>query len=610
MRALCVGALALVASLQPVVSPGPAPDTLVRVDAFVADARGRAIETLKPSDFDLREDGVPQTIEGMRFVRAAGRSTGPVSAAPVISDADEQREASRPGVRLFAIYLDEYHITPGAAADRARAAIGRFITDELGPHDLLVVMKPLDSLFAIHLTYDRDAARKTLEAFEGRLGDYTSKNAYEREYMASTPAAMDRMRMQVTLSALNSLAVHLGWASHDARKTLIIVSEGFSAAVRRRGTALPTMEQVVRSANRSNVSIYPIDPGAPMADETSGADALAGAAAQTDGWPVPKRANLDAELRRIAADSSGYYLIIYRSPGRTDNKFHEVQLRVKRRGAVVRTRGGYWALSPDDLLRAEVLARMNAPTPVVPREPAPHNSPLIRPWFGMARGAEGKTRVTFVWEPAVRVPGDRSRHQAARLTLTVLAGDGQSVFDGAVLPSGPGTFDAGEDTPPRAVFDVAPGRVRIRMSIEDPSLQAIDSDVRTINVRDLHDRRDPVVLGTPEVMRARNAREFREINSDPEAAPVAAREFSRTERLVIRVPAYAADAALSVSATLMNRTGQEMRSLTVKALARPDGTNQVDLPLAGLAAGEYRIEFTATTPAGRATDQLAFRVTP
>ena len=43
--------------------------------------------------------------------------------------------------------------------------------------------------------------------------------------------------------------------------------------------------------------------------------------------------------------------------------------------------------------------------------------------------------------------------------------------------------------------------------------------------------------------------------------------------------------------------------------AAPDGDNQIDLPLAGLAAGEYPIELTATSPAGRATDQLGFRVT-
>ena len=580
------------------------------MDAFVADARGHAIDTLKASDFDLREDGVPQTIDGVRFVRAGSAGGGAAPVAAIESDADERREASRPGVRLFAIYLDEYHITPGAPAERAREAVGRFIADDLGPRDLLVVMKPLDSLFAIRLTYDRAAGRKTLETFEGRKGDYAPKNAYEREYMATTPAAMDRTRMQVTLSALNSLAVHLGWASHDVRKTLVIVSEGLDATTMRRGGgSLPTMEQVVRSANRSNVAIYPIDPGAASADGVAGADALSTAAAETDGWPVPAGADLDAGLRRIAADASAYYLITYRSPGRTDNKFHHVQLRVKRRGAVVRTRAGYWALSPDDLLRAEVLARINAPKPVVPLEPAPHNSPLIRPWFGLARGEDGKTRVTFVWEPAVRVPGDRTRRRAARLTLTVLGRDGSTVFEGPVVPSGVGTFDTGEGTPPRAVFDVEPGRVRIRMSIEDGSLQTIDSDVRTITVRNLDDRRDPVVLGTPQVLRARNARELREIDADPEAPPVAAREFSRTERLVIRVPAYAWDAPPAVSATLKNRIGQAMRTLSATKAIRPDGTSQFDLPLAALAAGEYVIELTASTPAGKTTDQLGFRVT-
>ena len=53
----------------------------------------------------------------------------------------------------------------------------------------------------------------------------------------------------------------------------------------------------------------------------------------------------------------------------------------------------------------------------------------------------------------------------------------------------------------------------------------------------------PVVLGTPEVLRARTARDFRALASDPDAVPVAAREFSRTERLMIRVPAYAPSGA-------------------------------------------------------------------
>jgi hypothetical protein len=147
------------------------------------------------------------------------------------------------------------------------------------------------------------------------------------------------------------------------------------------------------------------------------------------------------------------------------------------------------------------------------------------------------------------------------------------------------------------------------MAIEDMASQVIDSDVRTINVRDLQDRRDPVVLGTPEILRARNARERRSLDADPDAAPVASREFSRTERLVIRVPAYAPDGSPTLTATLMSRAGKAMRPLPVTAAARPGGVNQIDLPLAGLAAGEYLIELTASSPAGQAKDRIGFRVT-
>ena len=81
------------------------------------------------------------------------------------------------------------------------------------------------------------------------------------------------------------------------------------------------------------------------------------------------------------------------------------------------------------------------------------------------------------------------------------------------------------------------------------------------------------------------------------------------ERLMIRVPAYAPDGRPAVSARLMSRMGQAMRSLAVSAPAAPGGENEIDLPLAGLAAGEYQIELTATSPAGQATDLVNFRVT-
>lgn len=604
MLALVAAALALAAS-QPDAAAVSSPDTLVRIDAFVVDARDRALNTLKASDFELREDGTLQTIEEVRLVRAEGIAPAGEPAPPIVSDADERREASRPGTRLCAIYLDEYHVSP-AAADRVRDRLLQFVDHDLGPRDLLVVMRPLDSLFAIRLSSDRQAAWQAIAAFAGRKGDYTPRDAYERDYMAGTPAAVDAMRRQVTVSALNALAVHLGWASADARKTMIVVSEGLGQTARRRGLNLPTVESIVQSANRSNVSIYPIDPRDDAAAADAGFETLETMASETDGLSIANAGALEAGLRRIASESGTYYLITYRSPKKTDSRFHDIQLRVKRPDVKVRTRRGYWALSPDDLLRAEVLALADTPRPVKPLEPAPRISRLIRPWFGLSRGDAGKTRVTFVWEPAVTVPGDRSRLVPARLQFTALDADGRPLFEGPVLPAGSAASTARDASALRAVFDVPPGRLRVRMSIEDAGLHVIDSDVREIAVRDLS---APVVLGTPEILRARTAREFRALDADPQAVPVASRVFSRTERLVIRVPAYATDGLPTVSAMLLNRTGQAMRPLPVAAPSIPVGRSQIDLPLAGLAAGEYLIELTATSPAGQAKDLVSFRVT-
>ncbi|HEX7140811.1 MAG TPA: hypothetical protein VF219_23360, partial [Vicinamibacterales bacterium] len=266
-------------------------------------------------------------------------------------------------------------------------------------------------------------------------------------------------------------------------------------------------------------------------------------------------------------------------------------------------RSGYFAPSPDDTLRASLLAQLNEPKPVVPLEPAPHVSPLIRAWLGTTRGAGGKTRVTFVWEPAPRQTGERIRRTPARVTLTALAPDNSVLFEGLVNPTAPGLITEPVGTPAKAVFDMVPGRLRLRMSIEDLGQTVIDSDVRSISIRDMQ---GGVMIGSPEVLRARNAREFRSLDTDM-AVPAASREFSRMERLLIRFRAYGpADSQLTVSARLLSRMGP-MRELPV---TRSEGDlNTLDVPLAGLATGEYLVEVSVSSPAGEAKDIVDFRVT-
>ena len=44
----------------------------VRVDAIVTDKQGNPVADLKPTDFEVLEDGKPQTIESFRFVKTSG----------------------------------------------------------------------------------------------------------------------------------------------------------------------------------------------------------------------------------------------------------------------------------------------------------------------------------------------------------------------------------------------------------------------------------------------------------------------------------------------------------------------------------------------------------
>src|SRR6185436_4095420 len=99
-------------------------------------------------------------------------------------------------------------------------------------------------------------------------------------------------------------------------------------------------------------------------------------------------------------------------------------------------------------------------------------------------------------------------------------------------------------------------------------------------VRDLS---APVVIGTPAVYRGRTPRDFQALAN---AVPVSSRDFSRTERLLIRVPVYAPqDVAATVSARLQNRKGQSMRNLGEHRPVAGPSVSDFDLPLAGFAAG-------------------------
>jgi hypothetical protein len=145
------------------------------------------------------------------------------------------------------------------------------------------------------------------------------------------------------------------------------------------------------------------------------------------------------------------------------------------------------------------------------------------------------------------------------------------------------------------------------VSVEGASAQVLDSEVREFAVPDLTS--PTTLLGTPAVFRARTVRELQQLKADPDAVPQTGREFSRTDRLLIRVPAYGpANAAPTLTAKLRTRAGQSMSDVPISAPATPGGDAQIDLPLAGMAPGEYLLEIHAVGEGGEAKALVGFRV--
>ncbi len=135
----------------------------------------------------------------------------------------------------------------------------------------------------------------------------------------------------------------------------------------------------------------------------------------------------------------------------------------------------------------------------------------------------------------------------------------------------------------------------------------LDSETREISLPDFG--APQTSLGTPEVLRARTARDYQQLKADSDAVPVAVREFSRTDRLLIRAPAYGpANTVPAVTARLLNRGGQAMTDLQV-TVGAPDSMALIDLPLAGLAPGEYVVEIKAAGEGGEAKELVGIRVT-
>jgi hypothetical protein len=388
---------------------------------------------------------------------------------------------------------------------------------------------------------------------------------------------------------------------------------------------LSEMQRIFVAATHGNTSIYTLDPRGLAISEfqindnvsqendkltlNEAQDSLRVLASNTDGRAIVNRNQPLPELKKMLADTSAYYLLGYTSTeAPRDGKFHEIQVRVKRKDVEVRARKGYWAYNAEDAARASAPVR-EGPSAAVDNALgalATSREHSVRLWVGTQRGTAGQATVTLAWEPSApdKSAGGRGADSETvdRVQLTATSAQGDVLFRGPVPRDPQATSPMGH-----VKFSAPPGTVRLQLAAEDAKGLRLDHDDSSVEVPDFTSV-GPLIT-TPVVYRARTARDVQQIRASASPLPSVNREFSRTERLLVRFEAYGPGGSTpKISMRLLNSLGRSMAALPDPA-HQPDGMFEAEIGLGALAPAEYLIEITAESGSDKTQTLLAIRIT-
>jgi VWFA-related protein len=371
----------------------------VEVDAVVRDAQGNFVRDLRQGDFQVFEDGVPQTVTAFSLIDIPIMLSDRALFLPEDIEPDVRSNASGPEGRLYVLLLDDIH-TDAMRSVRVRRAASQFIERNLGANDLAAVIHTSGrSDGAQDFTNSRRLLVKAVDTFMGRklrsatLNKIDSYNLTRGGTQAPIIADAEQgERMYNARSLLTTLRSLSDWLAgiRGRRKAVVFISEGIDYNIwdnmgpspvtvngvsilgRGDGSLLVSeMSDVIAAATRANVSIYAIDPrglylpgddamqmsGLPADAEALGLgvfalqdelrrsqDTLRGLSEETGGFASVSSNDFATAFQRIVDANSTYYVLGYYSTNeKRDGRFRKIEVKLSRPGLGVNARKGYVA---------------------------------------------------------------------------------------------------------------------------------------------------------------------------------------------------------------------------------------------------------------------------
>ena len=682
--------VALTAGQAPGGQPAPVPQgpetptfrvqvDYVEVDAFVTDAQGRFVRDLKKDDFEVSEDGKRQTVSAFTLVDIPiERAVRPLFAAQPV-EPDVKTNARPFDGRIYIVVLDDLHVQ-FSHSRMVQGVMRKFIQEKLGANDLMAVIHVGGkSENSQEFTSNKRLLLAAVDKFLGKAERPATLEAYER-YLATagTPMAdgSDPMLQKRGFDARNTLeeldAVARWFGSVRGRKkSILFVSEGIDYDIEDvfgKQDATMIMDRtrdLIRSATRSNVSIFAIDPRGltDMGDfsiELNGlpagggdglsAQQLAGLgprglqnelrlqhnslrtlAEETGGFAVINTNSFENTFNRIVEENSSYYVLAYYPPNpKRDGKFHNIRVRVNRPGLTVRARRGYAnPTGKAPVPAANAASRLSVETREALESPLPVSGLTMQVFAAPFKGTAPKASVLL----GVEISGKNLQLAAgAQLQLAYYAMDAKGKYQGGstetvTLNLRPETKLIVEQTGLRALsrLELAPGRYQLRIAANEIASKVVGTVLYDLEVPDFS--KPPIsmsglALTSPAATRLPTVRPDVELRQVLPAPPVAARDFQADEEIALFAEVYDTTAAsphkVDITTTVtadegkvMFKTDETRDSSELQGKSGGYGyTTRV--PLKGLSPGIYVLKVEARSRLGAsptAERQVQFRIT-
>jgi VWFA-related protein len=383
---------------------------LVQLDAVVTDKDGKQVTDLRADEVEILENGKPRAITNFSYINVSG----PINVATASPGKETAPSVPTPPRKLrpeevqrtIALVVDDLGLS-FESAHYARKTLRKFLDEYMQPNDLVAIVRTAGGMGALQsFTSDKRRLYAAIDKVKwepfgrGRISPFVPissdglphRGANDPDDVTAPSEELtefrDKMFTVGTLGALNY--VIQGLRELPGRKSVILLSDGFFITspgdVSETELMMARVRTIVDRANRASVVINTLDLrglqvlGLTADDSVSLMDpqqvlarlsnrrvgfinsqeGLIYLASESGGLSIRNTNDLNAGIRRILADQSGYYLIGYRPDestfdrlkGRT--KYHRISLKIRRPGKYnVRMRSGFFGVTDENIKPVE-----------------------------------------------------------------------------------------------------------------------------------------------------------------------------------------------------------------------------------------------------------------